>query len=173
MDTLHVPAGADSPYAYAGPDALRQPIETALRRVVDPEVAMSIVDVGLVYGVSVGDDRVNVVMTMTSAALTSFVSTGVIAVIVSLLTTTTPTAASSITTVAPVRKPRPVIVTLVPEIDPVLGAIRSTTGESGPLVFVVGVGAIGELLPHATAVASIAAKAQIADRAVIEDPSCL
>ena len=68
MDTLQVPAGPDSSYAYAGPDALRQPIETALRRVVDPEVAMSIVDVGLVYGVSVGDDRVNVVMTMTSAA---------------------------------------------------------------------------------------------------------
>jgi hypothetical protein len=52
-----------------------------------------------------------------------------------------------------------VIVTLVPEIDPVLGAIRSTIGESGPLVFVLGVGAIGEPLPHATAVASNAAQA--------------
>ena len=68
MDRIQIPAGADSPYAYAGPEALRQPIEAALRRVVDPEVAMSIVDLGLVYGVAVGDDRVEVVMTMTSAA---------------------------------------------------------------------------------------------------------
>jgi len=59
-----------------------------------------------------------------------------------------------------------VIVTLVPEIDPVLGAIRSTTGESGPLVLVVG--AIGEPLPHATAVATIAAQAQIGDRVIEE-----
>ena len=55
MDRIQIPAGADSPYAYAGPEALRQPIEAALRRVVDPEVAMSIVDLGLVYGVAVGD----------------------------------------------------------------------------------------------------------------------
>ena len=68
MDTLHAPARPDSPYAYAGPEALRQPIEAALRQVVDPEVAMSIVDVGLVHGVSVDDGRVQVVMTMTSAA---------------------------------------------------------------------------------------------------------
>jgi hypothetical protein len=62
-----------------------------------------------------------------------------------------------------------VIVTLVPEIDPMLGAIRSTTGESGSLVFAVGVGATGEPLPHATAVARIAAHAKIGDRAVIEE----
>jgi hypothetical protein len=62
-----------------------------------------------------------------------------------------------------------VIVTLVPEIDPVLGTIRSTTGESGPLVFVVGVGATVEPFPHATAVARIAAHAQIRNGAVIEE----
>ena len=61
-------ADSDSPYPYAGPEALRQPIEAALRQVVDPEVAMTIVDVGLVYGVAVTDDRVHVLMTMTSAA---------------------------------------------------------------------------------------------------------
>ena len=55
-------------YPYAGPDAWRQPIDTALRRVVDPEIAMSIVDVGLVYGVAVTAGRWQVVMTMTSAA---------------------------------------------------------------------------------------------------------
>jgi hypothetical protein len=35
-----------------GPEALRQPIEAALRQVVDPEVAMTIVDVGLVHASS-------------------------------------------------------------------------------------------------------------------------
>lgn len=53
---------------YNGPDALREPILAALQRVLDPEVAMSIVDVGLVYGVSVAPDGVRVRMTMTSAA---------------------------------------------------------------------------------------------------------
>ena len=56
------------PYPYDGPDALREPIREALTRVVDPEVAMSIVDVGLVYGVSVTDERLRVRLTMTSAA---------------------------------------------------------------------------------------------------------
>lgn len=64
--------GADAPpaapYAYTGPDALRTPIDTALRQVVDPEVAMNIVDVGLVHRITVDDDLAHVVMTMTSAA---------------------------------------------------------------------------------------------------------
>jgi metal-sulfur cluster biosynthetic enzyme len=58
----------ESPYPYEGPEALRGPIERALRRVVDPEVALSIVDVGLVYGVTVTDERLHVRLTMTSAA---------------------------------------------------------------------------------------------------------
>ncbi len=57
-----------SPFAYEGPDALHEPIVEALARVVDPEVALSIVDVGLVYGVTVSDDAVHVRLTMTSAA---------------------------------------------------------------------------------------------------------
>ena len=57
-----------SPYPYAGPEALRGTIEQALHRVVDPEVAMSIVDVGLVYGVDVNDERLHLLLTMTSAA---------------------------------------------------------------------------------------------------------
>lgn len=56
------------PFPYAGPEELRRPIEDALHRVVDPEVAMTIVDVGLVYGVTVTDDRLQVTLTMTSAA---------------------------------------------------------------------------------------------------------
>ena len=42
-----------SPYPYAGPEAIRATILAALHRVVDPEVAMTIVDVGLVYAVTV------------------------------------------------------------------------------------------------------------------------
>jgi metal-sulfur cluster biosynthetic enzyme len=57
-----------SPYPYDGPEALREPIAAALGRVVDPEVAMTVLDVGLVYGVTVRDEQVNVSMTMTSAA---------------------------------------------------------------------------------------------------------
>jgi metal-sulfur cluster biosynthetic enzyme len=55
-------------FPYDGPEALRQPITEALRRVVDPEVAMSIVDVGLVYGVTVAGQKIHVLLTMTSAA---------------------------------------------------------------------------------------------------------
>lgn len=61
-------AAADAPYPWSGPAELKAPIEAALRQVVDPEVAMSIVDVGLVYGVAVTDQQVHVRMTMTSAA---------------------------------------------------------------------------------------------------------
>lgn len=55
-------------FPYEGPEELRAPIDRALRRVVDPEVAMNIVDVGLVYGVTVADAKVHVRVTMTSAA---------------------------------------------------------------------------------------------------------
>ena len=59
---------AASPFPYDGPPALHAPVLAALRRVVDPEVAMSIVDVGLVYGVTITPDRMHVLLTMTSAA---------------------------------------------------------------------------------------------------------
>jgi metal-sulfur cluster biosynthetic enzyme len=58
----------DAPFPYTGPEALRQPVIDALMRVVDPEVALSIVDVGLVYGVAVTAERLHVLLTMTSAA---------------------------------------------------------------------------------------------------------
>jgi metal-sulfur cluster biosynthetic enzyme len=41
-------------------------VRDALREVNDPEVAMNIVDLGLVYGVEVSPARVRVTMTMTS-----------------------------------------------------------------------------------------------------------
>lgn len=55
-------------YAYAGPDALARPIEAALRRVVDPEMALDVVSLGLIYGVAATDASVKVTLTMTSAA---------------------------------------------------------------------------------------------------------
>lgn len=57
-----------TPFPYAGPAALRQPVIDALTRVVDPELAMSIVDVGLIYGVNVSTGQLQVLLTMTSAA---------------------------------------------------------------------------------------------------------
>ena len=56
------------PFPYSGPDELAAPLLRALERVVDPEVAMNVVDVGLVYGVRAVEDRVEVDVTMTSAA---------------------------------------------------------------------------------------------------------
>jgi metal-sulfur cluster biosynthetic enzyme len=56
------------PFPYDGPEALREPVIAALDRVVDPEVALSIVDVGLVYGVTITGSRMHVRLTMTSAA---------------------------------------------------------------------------------------------------------
>ncbi|HEY0858232.1 MAG TPA: metal-sulfur cluster assembly factor [Albitalea sp.] len=58
----------EQPYPYEGPPELAQPVLAALTRVVDPEVAMSIVDVGLVYGVRIADGVAHVRVTMTSAA---------------------------------------------------------------------------------------------------------
>jgi metal-sulfur cluster biosynthetic enzyme len=55
-------------FPYEGPADLLPRVVHALERVVDPEVAMNIVDVGLVYGVKVTDGRIDVEVTMTSAA---------------------------------------------------------------------------------------------------------
>jgi metal-sulfur cluster biosynthetic enzyme len=58
-----------TPYEFDAPESLRAPVLAALRRVVDPEVAMNIVDVGLVYRVALVDGReLHVQVTMTSAA---------------------------------------------------------------------------------------------------------
>ena len=59
---------SDAPFPYDGPENLRQAVMAALSRVVDPEVALNIVDIGLVYGVRIDADRLELRMTMTSAA---------------------------------------------------------------------------------------------------------
>ena len=43
-------------------------LEEALRGVVDPEMALNIVDLGLVYGVDATPERIAIDLTMTSAA---------------------------------------------------------------------------------------------------------
>ena len=43
-------------------------VRDALRRVIDPELGINIVDLGLVYRIEVDGARVRVVMTMTSPA---------------------------------------------------------------------------------------------------------
>jgi metal-sulfur cluster biosynthetic enzyme len=62
--TGDAPAG---PPASAGPET--EDILEALRDVVDPELGINVVDLGLVYGVTVGEDRLATIdMTLTSAA---------------------------------------------------------------------------------------------------------
>jgi len=39
-----------------------------LRKVIDPEIGINVVDLGLVYGVNIDDKRLDVDMTMTTAA---------------------------------------------------------------------------------------------------------
>jgi len=58
----------ESRFTYSGPAELLPAVARALEKVVDPEVALNIVDVGLVYGVAIADGRMDVRITMTSAA---------------------------------------------------------------------------------------------------------
>jgi metal-sulfur cluster biosynthetic enzyme len=55
-------------FDYSGPPELQPAITAALRRVVDPEMALNIVDLGLVYGVELRGGDAQVRITMTSAA---------------------------------------------------------------------------------------------------------
>ena len=43
-------------------------VRTVLRKVIDPEVGLNIVDLGLVYGVVISDSRLQVDLTMTTPA---------------------------------------------------------------------------------------------------------
>ena len=50
-------------------DALVQDVEEAMKDVVDPELGINVVDLGLVYGITIDQDNVAVIdMTLTSAA---------------------------------------------------------------------------------------------------------
>ncbi|MER7331557.1 MULTISPECIES: metal-sulfur cluster assembly factor [unclassified Micromonospora] len=63
------PAGDTAPAAGGGGKAAVADIEEAMKDVVDPELGINVVDLGLVYGVHVDDDNVATLdMTLTSAA---------------------------------------------------------------------------------------------------------
>ncbi len=54
--------------APAGADPALDDIEEAMRDVVDPELGINVVDLGLVYGIAVDDRVATIDMTLTSAA---------------------------------------------------------------------------------------------------------
>ncbi|WP_028849304.1 metal-sulfur cluster assembly factor [Thermocrispum municipale] len=59
----------EQPEATSGSVATVEDVEEALRDVVDPELGINVVDLGLVYDVRVGEDNVATIdMTLTSAA---------------------------------------------------------------------------------------------------------
>src|ERR1019366_1435347 len=65
------PAQTQDPAAVAAgpPDPENEDLLEALRDVVDPELGVNVVDLGLVYGVTLGQDRIATIdMTLTSAA---------------------------------------------------------------------------------------------------------
>ena len=57
-----------APFPYTGEPARLPVVKAALKRVVDPEMALDIVALGLVYGVDLEPGRAHVRLTMTSAA---------------------------------------------------------------------------------------------------------
>ena len=67
--TEPTPAAAPDAGIYGGKSALLEDVEEAMRDVVDPELGVNVVDLGLVYGIDVDDNNVAVLdMTLTSAA---------------------------------------------------------------------------------------------------------
>ena len=68
-DSAAAAALAGAGPAGAGPEPELEDLLEALRDVMDPELGVNVVDLGLVYGVSVGEDRMATIdMTLTSAA---------------------------------------------------------------------------------------------------------
>ena len=55
-------------FPFSGDPAVGPAVERALRRVIDPEMAIDIVELGLVYGVAARERAIDVRITMTSAA---------------------------------------------------------------------------------------------------------
>jgi metal-sulfur cluster biosynthetic enzyme len=57
----------------------RRDVVEILRQIVDPEMGLSVVDTGLIYGIGIEDGHVKVVMTMTTPAcpVTGYLTGGV------------------------------------------------------------------------------------------------
>lgn len=58
----------DERFEYSGDPALRERVTQALHRVIDPEMALDVVELGLVYSIQAGAEGAHVRVTMTSAA---------------------------------------------------------------------------------------------------------
>lgn len=67
MNTPIDPAASTAGFPWSGDAALQAPVTDALRRVLDPELGLSIVDLGLVYGVDIAEGLARIRLTMTSA----------------------------------------------------------------------------------------------------------
>lgn len=67
-DVVRGAAGMPEPAVRADGDPSIDDIEEAMRDVVDPELGINVVDLGLVYGLAVEDDTAVIDMTLTSAA---------------------------------------------------------------------------------------------------------
>lgn len=48
------------------PEVTEEVVQEALKDVIDPELGYNIVDLGLVYGITITDEKIDVVMTMTT-----------------------------------------------------------------------------------------------------------
>ena len=67
-DVVRGAAGMPEPPAAPSGNAVLDDIEEAMRDVVDPELGINVVDLGLVYGIAVDDRIATIDMTLTSAA---------------------------------------------------------------------------------------------------------
>jgi metal-sulfur cluster biosynthetic enzyme len=59
-------AASDEAAGSAGTEVTEDQVRLALRKVKDPEINLNILDLGLIYGIRVDGDVVNVDMTLTS-----------------------------------------------------------------------------------------------------------
>jgi metal-sulfur cluster biosynthetic enzyme len=67
-DVVRGAAGMPEPPAQRAEEPALEDLEEALRDVVDPELGINVVDLGLVYGISAEDGVATIDMTLTSAA---------------------------------------------------------------------------------------------------------
>jgi metal-sulfur cluster biosynthetic enzyme len=67
-DVVRGAAGMPEPPAQRAEEPALEDLEEALRDVVDPELGINVVDLGLVYGISAEDRVATIDMTLTSAA---------------------------------------------------------------------------------------------------------
>lgn len=68
VDSRHVCASMDQVMSMQSKMPAEEDVLTALRSVIDPEVGLNIVDLGLIYGVEISDNKLHVDLTMTTPA---------------------------------------------------------------------------------------------------------